>query len=253
VLTGRRDAQSRLAGSIRWSRCFRACLGRAIAVFFVRASRAHAEKKWLLGLSRVEALRDALTGLRNRRALMSDLPEQLAQCSAADHKAMALVILDLDGFKSYNDSFGHPAGDPLLVRLSERLTATIGGIGGIGHAYRMGGDEFCVLAPVSDDDDAGAAIAGLAAAALSDDGEGFQISCSYGLARLPAQASSPEDGLRLADQRMYEQKVAGRVPARRQTRDVLLGVLAERSVALQEHESNVATLARLTAEQLGLG
>ena len=57
-----------------------------------------------------------------------------------------LALFDLDGFKQYNDSFGHPAGDALLVRLAERLkTATEG----LGSVYRMGGDEFCLLAAVA--------------------------------------------------------------------------------------------------------
>ena len=52
-------------------------------------------------------------------------------------------MFDLDGFKAYNDSFGHPAGDALLVRLGRNLTAAVGHSA---SAYRMGGDEFCVLA-----------------------------------------------------------------------------------------------------------
>ena len=57
----------------------------------------------------------------------------------------ALALFDLDGFKAYNDAFGHPAGDALLERLGGNLTAALGRAG---RAYRMGGDEFCVLAPV---------------------------------------------------------------------------------------------------------
>ena len=53
-----------------------------------------------------------------------------------------LALFDLDGFKSYNDAFGHPAGDALLVRLGRNLA---GYLDGRGTAYRMGGDEFCAL------------------------------------------------------------------------------------------------------------
>ena len=53
-----------------------------------------------------------------------------------------LALFDLDGFKHYNDSFGHPSGDALLERLGERLERVVAGRG---RAYRMGGDEFCVL------------------------------------------------------------------------------------------------------------
>ena len=56
---------------------------------------------------------------------------------------LVLVLFDLDGFKIYNDTFGHPSGDSLLVRLSANLATAVEGQG---RAYRMGGDEFCVLA-----------------------------------------------------------------------------------------------------------
>ena len=62
----------------------------------------------------------------------------------ADQTPHVLLLFDLDGFKNYNDSYGHPAGDALLARLGSRLAAATAADGG---AYRIGGDEFCVLAP----------------------------------------------------------------------------------------------------------
>src|SRR5581483_10778497 len=115
-----------------------------------------------------------------------------------------------NGFKQYNDTFGHPAGDALLARLGDRLRRTLEGAV---TAYRMGGDEFCVLAEA--DTAAGAAIARRAALALSDRGEAFAIDCSYGVASIPDEASVPADALRLADQRMYDSK-SERVSASRQ-------------------------------------
>ena len=56
-----------------------------------------------------------------------------------------LLLFDLDGFKRYNDTYGHPAGDALLARLGGKLAAAVVGVGA---AYRLGGDEFCVLAAV---------------------------------------------------------------------------------------------------------
>ena len=82
---------------------------------------------------------DALTGLGNRRRLLTDLDEVLEPTTPPT----LLVIFDLDGFKGYNDSFGHPAGDALLARLGRKLGRVRGDRGG---AYRLGGDEFCVLA-----------------------------------------------------------------------------------------------------------
>ena len=93
----------------------------------------------LIAGSEREALTDTVTTLANRRALMLDLEAALTA------PAHVLAIFDLDGFKHYNDTFGHPAGDLLLIRLSERLRDAAAEHGA--RAYRMGGDEFCVLGP----------------------------------------------------------------------------------------------------------
>jgi diguanylate cyclase (GGDEF)-like protein len=208
------------------------------------AERLVEENARLLALSREEALHDSLTGLPNRRALMNDLSAALPRASAA--KPLVLALFDLDGFKQYNDTFGHLAGDALLGRLSDRLASALDGIG---TAYRMGGDEFCVVAPL------GATeveqIPRLAGAALSETGTVFSIGCSYGITQVPAEATSVVEALRLADQRMYENKTGGS-SASRQSTDVLLQVLSERSPELHEHLSDVARLAGLTAEWLEL-
>jgi diguanylate cyclase (GGDEF)-like protein len=217
---------------------------RRAAVARRRAERLAAENRELLTASRVEALTDALTGLGNRRALMADLDE--ARPTVAGEQLL-LVLFDLDGFKQYNDTYGHPAGDVLLARLGERLAATMEGIG---RAYRMGGDEFCVTAAVAAE--GAEAIASLAAAALSEEGVGFEIGCSYGFALMPADTRRPEEALLLADQRMYAQKHSGRMSPSRQSADVLLRLLAERSFDLERHTTDVAQLAALTAERLGL-
>jgi diguanylate cyclase (GGDEF)-like protein len=217
---------------------------RRAAVARRRAEGLAAENHELLEASRVEALTDALTGLGNRRALMDDLA---AARPTVEGEQLLLVLFDLDGFKQYNDTFGHPAGDSLLARLGERLTATIEGFG---HAYRMGGDEFCVTAPVAAE--GAEAIASLAASALTDEGTGFSVGCSYGFALMPADTRRPDDAVLMADQRMYAQKHSGRVSPSRQSADVLLRLLAERSLDLERHTADVALLAARTAERLGL-
>jgi diguanylate cyclase (GGDEF)-like protein len=181
----------------------------AFALFYVLAMRARrraetlaADNRRLLAASRAEALTDALTGLGNRRALLADLE---AAPAAADGEQTVLALFDLDGFKQYNDSFGHPAGDAVLNRLGGRLA---GVMVGYGRAYRMGGDEFCVLASVPD----GAAdeVAALAASSLVEKGVGFSIVCSFGLAQIPADTTDCHEALRIADTRMYEHKRSAR-------------------------------------------
>jgi two-component system, cell cycle response regulator len=199
----------------------------------------------MLRHSREEAQTDALTGLGNRRALARVLERELPR--ATTERPLVLVLFDLDGFKHYNDTFGHPAGDALLVRLGGSLAAFVRGRG---SAFRMGGDEFCALFTPGGRQ-ADPMIVG-AATALSERGEGFEIGCSYGSIELPAEASEVADALRIADQRMYAQKNAGRTSASRQSKDVLLSALAERNPDLRHHLSGVGRLAEATARYLAL-
>jgi diguanylate cyclase (GGDEF)-like protein len=222
--------------------------------FYIRSRQEHAtaemlgqENARLLQASREEALTDPLTGLGNRRALSADLEMSFSSVQSEGAESV-LALFDLDGFKAYNDTFGHPAGDALLVRLARRLATTLQGLG---TGYRIGGDEFCILAGAGSD--AGDAITRLAAAALSEEGNAFSIGCSYGRVLLPSEAVSADQALRLADQQMYGQKALGRASASRQSSDVLLKVVAERGAGLQEQSGEVGRWAELCARSLGLG
>ena len=93
----------------------------------VRFALTFRENLRTLGLSEVDAATDSLTGLGNRRALMRDLDERASGASPA--RPVLLALFDLDGFKSYNDTFGHPAGDALLARLGANLQAVLGSDG----------------------------------------------------------------------------------------------------------------------------
>jgi diguanylate cyclase (GGDEF)-like protein len=185
------------------------------------------------------ATTDSLTGLRNRRGLMEDLEVALASAPAV------LVMFDLDGFKSYNDTFGHLAGDALLNRLGRRLQAAMEFRG---TSYRLGGDEFCVLSRGAADE----GLVGAAAAALSETGESFTISSSYGAVLLGTEATGPEEALRIADERMYAQKNGGRRSAGDQSKSVLMMALAERHPALGVHVGSVAETAEAVARRLGV-
>ena len=123
-----------------------------------------------------------------------------------------LLLFDLNGFKSYNDAFGHPAGDALLVRLGKCLRIAVGDAG---IAYRMGGDEFCVLLGAG----ASERTVSAAGAALCEHGVGFAITASLGRAALPAEAANAAEALATADQRMYRHKrsARGRPASRRRT------------------------------------
>jgi diguanylate cyclase (GGDEF)-like protein len=211
----------------------------------VRMAWAFRDNQKMLVDSRVEALTDALTGLGNRRSMMAELEEAMLDSTPED--PTLVVLFDLDGFKNYNDSFGHPAGDELLIRLGRRLGAATEPHG---SAFRLGGDEFCVLARPRE---AGreAVIAG-ASGALTESGEGFTVTSSEGSVLLPGEASTVAEALQLADSRMYAQKGNGRASAGRQTRDVLLSTLRERQPELHAHLADVAVTAVAVAHELDM-
>jgi diguanylate cyclase (GGDEF)-like protein len=192
--------------------------------------------------SRQEAATDALTGMRNRRTLKRDLDRALERVEAGQRFAFAMF--DLNGFKRYNDTFGHPAGDALLTRLGNRLSEAVAP----GGAYRLGGDEFCVLVP--DDGDPEAMLVA-ADAALSEIGDGFSISAARGSVRIPAECDDPEEIMHLADRRMYAIKLGSRADGD-QTVDVLSRAIREAQPAIETGRDEVARLARDAGRGLGL-
>jgi diguanylate cyclase (GGDEF)-like protein len=209
-----------------------------------RGTLTFRENVALLRRSRREALTDALSGLGNRRRLMQDIDDAMA--IATESRRHTLIFFDLDGFKGYNDSFGHSAGDMLLARLGRQLAMVVTERG---DAYRLGGDEFCVLLRThAERDDP---IVALASKALSEHGDGFSIGASYGIVSLPGDADTATIALQLADERMYAEKDSRRGSTRRQARDLLMQILKEREPPLHRHMDDVAVLAVAVARRLG--
>ncbi len=217
---------------------FALLLATAALVFGV--VRAVLSVRTLLSASRREALTDPLTRLHNRRALMRDLEDSLAE--ATSEQPVILASFDLNGFKRYNDTFGHPAGDALLERLSDRLAATVAGAG---TAYRVGGDEFCVLLSHGDDH-----VVELASIALSEVSEGFTVTAAHGAIVIPHEADTIGDALRLVDQRLYGNKMSRNAGS--DTIEALLRTLRESEPEIESHLGNVGVLAREVARELGL-
>ena len=216
----------------------------SVAAALVRLSLTHRASRANLVSARVQARTDSLTGLGNRFALQRALDDALAEPAP-----YVLVMLDLDGFKNYNDSYGHPAGDALLARLGSRLLAAAAAVQGA--AYRIGGDEFCVLAAWPAGEPPGPLVA-RARTALSELGGGFAIDASAGYATLPGDAEDAEEALRVADRRLYAEKNVGRVSARLQSAGVLRSALNESNPELGWHTDEVATLAMKVARRLDL-
>jgi diguanylate cyclase (GGDEF)-like protein len=211
----------------------------------VRMGMAFVEGQKRMDANQREALTDGLTGLGNRRALLTDLEWSVGRATAADPRTC--VLLDLDGFKAYNDAFGHPAGDELLTRLGQRLRDAVGERGSV---YRLGGDEFCVLARGRDGD--ARRLVDVARAALTETGEAFKVTSSAGVVEIPTDAQAPSDVLQVADRRMYADKGRRSSSAGHQSRAVLLRILREREPELRSHLIGVAELALAVARELGL-
>lgn len=198
----------------------------------------------LVASSNELANHDALTGLRNRRALLHDLA--LAARTATPSQPKLLLLFDLNGFKLYNDTFGHPAGDALLKRLGRKLADCASGRG---ETYRLGGDEFCALLDAEGDP---TTLAVELAQALLEAGEHFTIGSSYGEVLLGVETNDIEEALRIADQRLYAQKTLVVRPTRPEWRDVLLGLLRERDPQLGLHVQEVANLAIRVGQRLSM-
>jgi two-component system cell cycle response regulator len=200
------------------------------------------ENRRLSAASSREARTDPLTGLGNRQCLLDNLTKAFEK-----RGPYVFALFDLDGFKSYNDSFGHAAGDSLLCKMAANLAATVEPEG---TAYRLGGDEFCILVPAKT---AGGEPIAAASAALSEQGTGFAVRTSWGAVFLPDEAHDAVDALSLADRRMYVQKARRPRSPERQTRNVLLRALHERSPAIGDHLTGVAPLAVALGQAAGLG
>ncbi len=188
---------------------------------------------------------DPLTQLGNRRLLAGDLRDSME--AASDERPAVLMLFDLDGFKRYNDTFGHVAGDALLARLGAKLADAVKPDG---TAYRLGGDEFCVLLEARADELDGKLSA--AVDALTESGEEFSVTASYGVTLLPHESDDPDHAIQLADERMYASKRGRNAGAREQARDVLMRSMDVREPALHEHSGDVAALAGRIGRRLGM-
>jgi two-component system, cell cycle response regulator len=222
-----------------------ALAGVALLGVLVRLALTFRDHSRLLDMSRDEATTDPLTGLGNRRRLMADLGSRAAEGSAS--APAALGLFDLDGFKLYNDTFGHPAGDAVLARLGRRLSEVIGYRGA---AYRLGGDEFCVLARGEGEE--AVSVLEEAASALQERGESFTLGCSHGAVLLPVETSDPTEALRIADHRMYRQKYARQGSVTRQTTAVVMRLFTESRPGLHTHLTSVGRDAEAVARRFGL-
>lgn len=155
------------------------------------------------------AERDALTGLLNRRGMENRLGAAL---DGLDGNGLALMLVDLDGFKAVNDTLGHDAGDRVLAWVARQLEAVVRRSDLVA---RLGGDEFVVVLCALESPDTARFIAAKVVAALGrpvdlDDGQSAQIGASVGIAYSADRREQPDSLMRRADEAMYDAKRAGK-------------------------------------------
>ncbi len=160
------------------------------------------------------AERDHLTGLYNRRRFQDELERMLASFSR-EKRCFALLFFDLDEFKYINDSFGHRAGDSVLIRISGELSTLVRSDVFIS---RLGGDEFGLLAPVKNADEAlklaDRIVHAIAALPFRFEGNNLRITASIGIALYPDHGDTVDELVAHADTAMYAAKQRGKNTSR---------------------------------------
>jgi diguanylate cyclase (GGDEF)-like protein len=164
------------------------------------------------------AQRDPLTGLANRKGLERAVADWLHEHAeraegGAVERRLALLLLDLDGFKQVNDALGHRVGDRLLVEVGKRLAAAAAGSGADNLVGRLGGDEFAVVVPhLRDTADARRCAAEIMSALAEPvllDGLPIDVGASVGVAVYPEHGTGFEELMQHADVAMYDAKGRG--------------------------------------------
>ncbi len=153
-----------------------------------------------------QALHDTLTGLPNRTLLQDRLQQGINHLRRAGFGSVALLVMDLDGFKEINDTLGHPIGDGLLQQLAERLTREVREGDTVA---RLGGDEFAILLEDADETAArhkAARVLALLEHPFEVSGQSLYVAGSIGIALYPQHAVNPQELSRRADVAMYVAK-----------------------------------------------
>lgn len=195
----------------------------AQAAIALRNAETHGEVK-------VQAERDALTGLRNHGSFQRELGGMI---DAAGDRPFAVLMMDLDRFKTYNDTLGHPAGDELLARVARAIEAAVRSSD---HVYRYGGDEFSVILPESGRIGAEEVAERIRTSieALSPDHGGPEVSISVGIASFPEDGLAKNTLVETADAALYLAKGSR---LRSGARDPFVAALDETAGALLDGSS----------------
>jgi two-component system cell cycle response regulator len=216
-----------------------------IVAVFVRMIETVRRQSGALRWHERASLSDALTGLENRRKLDSDLDAVLAV--PGDRRA--LVLVELDGLRTYGDRFGSAAGDELLRRAAHNLVVAVAPLGGT--VYRIDTSRLAALVPCGESY-AGEVVLG-ATASLREQEADPLVGHSFGEVTIPDETADRESAFQIAGQRLAAHRQRQHRSARRQAHAVLMAALSARQPDLRDHLRGVTYRAISLARRLGVG
>jgi len=159
------------------------------------------------------ATTDGLTGLVNHRVFQERLTAEVARCARYPSSCVSLIMLDIDHFKRFNDTYGHQTGDAVLKQIAETIRQMVRGL--VDVPARYGGEEFAVILPETSRENAVVVAERLRAEVerrgfIPEDGNKISLTLSAGLASFPSDAKDHATLVRLADAALYNAKTGGR-------------------------------------------
>ncbi|MBA3912937.1 MAG: diguanylate cyclase [Acidobacteriales bacterium] len=219
-------------------------LGRGFNTMLAELQRREKEKKCFQSQLQLQASNDALTGLPNRRLFADRLAQNLA-VAQRENRTLALLYIDLDGFKLVNDSLGHATGDALLVQVASRLQSRVRLSDTLA---RLGGDEFTVILGSLHTREEAMLVARVLLEVLAMpftiNGQSLTIGASIGISIFPTDATDPSDLMQQADSAMYAAKRNGKNCATFFTAE--LGSLVRERLNLENQLRNAIACGQIT-------
>jgi diguanylate cyclase (GGDEF)-like protein/PAS domain S-box-containing protein len=227
--------------------------GIGVAIDVTEREKAEQERGKLHAELQVRAITDSLTGLYDHAHFYRRLGEEIERCKRYDHR-FALVMMDVDDFKRFNDSRGHQVGDDMLNLVADCIRS---GLRRSDLAFRYGGDEFAAILPYADSAKAGTVVNRInrhitKSLRQRDGGDEDRLSVSAGVACFPDDGTAADDLVRIADAALYSSKWVARardIMGQREDIQSLVSALVSRRAGVEGPASGAAVRPEALHEQ----